>query len=82
MMCWTNDNYITDLSKIEQDRVQMALKEYFDKKYSSSGLDEEDIDTFVEDAMCGTVGEAEALIGCDKMNEALGNHYLNLNRVV
>ena len=82
MMCWTNNNYITDLSKEEQDRVQIALKEYFDKKYSLSALDEADIDTFVEDAMCSTVGEVEALIGCDKMHEALRNHYLNLNRAV
>lgn len=81
-MCWTNDNYITDLSKEEQNRVQIALKEYFDKKYSLSELDEADIDTLVEDAMCGTVGEAEALIGCDKMHETIRNHYLNLNRAV
>lgn len=80
-MCCTNDDYIIDLPKDMQNRMQMALKTYFADKYSTSELTDDDIDSFVEDAMCGSIGEAETLIGCDMMNKVLENQHLNLSKV-
>ena len=64
-------------------RIECRLpwKRIFADKYSTSELTDDDIDSFVEDAMCGSIGDAETLIGCDMMNKVLENQYLNLSKV-